>query len=262
MKITISEPKEFISSIKAVSVLLKEALLKFSKENESISIHSMDVANICMIKFRWAGAKCEEFTLDKDYEIGVNLGELKTVLNTATNKDLSVSFYLDKKKKGEGYEDAKLNVAITGTGKKKVNKKFSLSAIEWEEKKKEQNPKLSFDATVKIDNDKLNEAITDLVKLGEKSIGQSVTLKVDKEGFKVEAAGNLTTAKMTFEEAEVEGTASCRFGIEYINKILEGSKVSERAVINIKKDYPCKIAFIIDSGCKLEYLLAPRVDND
>ena len=53
-----------------------------------------------------------------------------------------------------------------------------------------------------------------------------------------------------------------KYSVEYLKKIIKGSKLAENVVIQFDKDYPLKIDYIVKDKLSLSTILAPRVSND
>ena len=50
--------------------------------------------------------------------------------------------------------------------------------------------------------------------------------------------------------------------IEYLKKIIKGSKLSDKVVLQFDKDYPLKADYLVKDKLSLSVILAPRVSND
>jgi DNA polymerase III sliding clamp (beta) subunit (PCNA family) len=66
----------------------------------------------------------------------------------------------------------------------------------------------------------------------------------------------------TIITSDAEDTFKSKYSLEYLKKIINGSKISERVSIHFNTDYPLKVQYQIVDKIKLSFILAPRVDND
>jgi hypothetical protein len=53
-----------------------------------------------------------------------------------------------------------------------------------------------------------------------------------------------------------------RYSIEYLKKMIQAAKLAEKVSIEFSKDYPLKLSFKVIDKLSLEFILAPRVEND
>ena len=89
----------------------------------------------------------------------------------------------------------------------------------------------------------------------------------DKNSFSIEALGSLTTAKIDLSndsrtKINTEEKATSRYSIEYLKKMIKTSKLAENVTIQFSKDYPLKLSYKILDKMLMEFILAPRVQND
>ena len=63
---------------------------------------------------------------------------------------------------------------------------------------------------------------------------------------------------------EVEGTAKikAKYSIEYLKKMIGGSKLADEVSIQFNKDYPLKLEYKTIDKVLLSFILAPRVENE
>jgi len=85
----------------------------------------------------------------------------------------------------------------------------------------------------------------------------------------IEASGALSKAKVDLSSGEdtkikMEGDSKIKskYSIEYLKKIIKGSKISDNALIQFSNDYPLKVQYKLTDKLDLEFILAPRVQNE
>ncbi|NJL43790.1 MAG: DNA polymerase sliding clamp, partial [Nitrosarchaeum sp.] len=61
---------------------------------------------------------------------------------------------------------------------------------------------------------------------------------------------------------DADALVRSKFSIEYLKKMIQGSKLAEKATVRLSQDYPIKIEFTEVNKLHLAFILAPRVDND
>ena len=53
-----------------------------------------------------------------------------------------------------------------------------------------------------------------------------------------------------------------KYSIEYLKKMINGSKLSEEVLVQFNTDYPLKLEYKSVDKVMLSFILAPRVEND
>ena len=53
-----------------------------------------------------------------------------------------------------------------------------------------------------------------------------------------------------------------KYSVEYLKKMIAGSKIADEVKIQFNKDYPLQLEFKSVDKAMLSFILAPRVDND
>ncbi|MCF7861710.1 proliferating cell nuclear antigen (pcna) [Candidatus Woesearchaeota archaeon] len=248
MKLSLAEPKYFKDSITIISDLVNEARFKVS--SESIELVAMDPANVAMVVFKMFSSSFIEYDVKENIELAINLNNLKQILRrTKANDILSLQD-----------DNNKLVVTLKGSS----TRKFSLPLIEFEEKE-QKVPSLNFPITVQMPADVLTDAIEDA-----DVVGESVSLIMDGDKFNVVSEGDLNKA-----EIEIKGSDSvkiinekkgdkikAKYSIEYLKKMIPASKISGEVTLQFNTDYPLKLEFKEVDKILLDFILAPRVDND
>ena len=248
MKLTLAEPKYLKESITIISDLVNEARFKVTKD--SIELVAMDPANVAMVIFKLLSSTFTEYDVKKDVEIAINLNNMKQIMRRAKPNDM-LTLELDP--------DNKLKIQLKGTNLRT----FNLPIIELDEKE-QKIPDLKFPVTVKMPSATLNEAIEDV-----DVVAESVTFIAEPKKFSVNAEGDLSQAKIEIKESEdtkisvdSDEKFKAKYSIEYLKKMINGSKIADDVSIYFNKDYPLKLEYKIVDRVMLSFILAPRVEND
>lgn len=247
MKLTLAEPKYLKDSIAIISDLVSEAMIKINKN--AIEIVAMDPANIAMVIFKQLSSSFTEFKVEEDVEIGINLATFKQFLRRAKLTDM-LTLEL---------EENKLKILLKGN----TTRTFYLPIIDLEEKE-QRIPDLSFPITITMNPSILSEAIEDA-----DIVAESVAFEMNESKFVISAEGDLSKAKIEVKEgddckivSDVKEIVKSKYSVEYLKKMISGSKVADEVVINFNKDYPLKMEFKSVDKLTLSFILAPRVEND
>lgn len=248
MKLVLSEPSYLRDSISVISELVNEARLKITKN--SVELVAMDPANVAMVIFKLLSSCFSEYNVEADSEIAINLNNFKQVLKRAKPTD-TITLELSK--------DNKLLVHFRSNSLRS----FSLPILEIEERE-QRVPELEFPVKVKTQCSLLNESIEDA-----DIVAESVNFIVEGDKFTIKAAGDLSRAHIEIAKddntqinSDVAGAIKSKYSIEYLKKMMNGSKLAKDVEISFNQDYPLKLDYKVMDKVFLSFILAPRVEND
>lgn len=248
MRLTLAEPKYLKESISIISDLVNEARFKVNKE--AIELVAMDPANVAMVIFKLLSSSFTEYDVKKDVEIAINLSNLKQIMRRAKPNDM-LTLELDP--------ENRLKIQLKGTNLRT----FNLPIIELDEKE-QKIPDLKFPVTIKLPSEILNDAVEDV-----DVVAESVTFIAEPKKFAVNAEGDLSQAKIEVKESEntkikVDGSekVKAKYSVEYLKKMISGSKIADEVSIYFNKDYPLKLEYKTVDKVMLSFILAPRVENE
>jgi len=245
MKLTLAEPRLLKESIGIISDLVNEVSIKV--DSNKIQIIAMDPANVAMTVFKLLSSAFIEYSIDTETTLSLSLESLKQVLRRAKPTD-SLSLEL---------EENRLKISLIGDSVRT----FKISLLDLEERD-QKIPQLSFSLNVKTSSHILSEAVEDV-----SIIAESVLFEVEPGKMTVASEGNLNDAKVEIRADEVteikteSSRVKSKYSIEYLKKIIAGSRLADEVTIEFAKDYPLKITYFILNKLELTFILAPRVEN-
>jgi proliferating cell nuclear antigen len=245
MKLTLAETKYFKEPVTIISDLVSEG--KFTITKDSIALVAMDPANVAMVVFKLLSSTFVEYKVDEPVNLAINLTNLRQVLRRIKAND-TMSLEI---------EDNKFKITL----KSNSTRTFHLPIIDLDEKE-QKVPDLKFITTVVCPSSALNDAIDDV-----DIIGESVAFIGEEKTFTVSATGDLSKATIEIKadnETKITSKEKTRskYSIEYLKKMIQGSKISDKVSINFSKDYPLKLEYLVLNKVSLSFILAPRVEND
>jgi proliferating cell nuclear antigen len=245
MKLVLQENKYLKEPIFIISELVNEATFKIDKDK--IELIAMDPGNVAMVIFKLLSTAFVEYKIDEPLELTVNLDNLKQILKRASSEDIITLELLNNKIKIELKSKSKrtFNLAL-------INSEYSAKKV----------PDLKFVSKVETNNSLFNEAIEDA-----DIVSDSVSFIVDKDKFTIEAFGSLTNASIDLNQGEqtkiqTEDKVISRYSIEYLKKFIKASKLADDVVLQFGKDYPLKLSYKILDKMLMEFILAPRFQNE
>jgi proliferating cell nuclear antigen len=245
MRLTLADSKYLKEGVSIISDLVTEGIFKITPDN--IELIAMDPANVAMVVFRLMGSTFTEYEVSKPENLGVNLANFKQVLKRAGPND-SITLEV---------EENQLKITIKGTS----TRTFHIPLIDVEDKE-QKIPEFKFTATITTEASILNEAIEDA-----DIVGESVSFIAEPKRFIVSASGDLSKANIDIDASEgTKITAidkiKAKYSIEYLKKMIQASKLSDKVKIQFAKDYPLELEYKETNKVQLLFVLAPRVDND
>jgi len=247
MKLVLAEPKYLKESIGIISELVTE--VRFTVKKDGLELTAMDPANVAMVNFKLLASSFSEYDTRDTTSIGLNLANFKQVLRRAGPGDTVVL---------ETSEN-KLKVIIRGAS----TRTFHLPLIELEERE-QRVPDLKFNATITADALQLQSAIEDA-----DIVAESLAFIAEEKSLVVNAEGDLSKALIEMvadSHTKIvlkEGTkVRARYSIEYLKKMIQAARLAEKVTIEFSKDYPLKLSFKVVDKLSLEFILAPRVENE
>ncbi len=248
MKLTLSEPRYLKDSILIISELVNEANLKLYKDR--IELVAMDPASVAMTVFKLLSSAFTEYQITQEKTIGVNLANLTQILKRVKPTDV-LTLELDENKN-------RLKVILKGIS----TKHFEMSLLDIDDKE-QRIPSLKFNAKVETNTLLFNEAIEDM-----DIISDSLSLGVSADNLVIQSEGNTSAGKVnisTDEETAItlQGEpTTARYSIEYMKKIIKGSKLSNNVILELGQDYPLRVEYRIVDKLSLMFILAPRTPTE
>ena len=238
----LENPKLFSDVISIISELVTEVKIKVTKEG--MSIVAIDPANVAMTVFVLPAKAFSQIEVEEE-NLGVNLDSLKAVL-----KRCSFGSSLIMKT-----EDNVLKIEIID----RIKREFVLSLIDLDRKDKPV-PSLEFPSKIEMNSVDFLESVEDC-----SIVADSCTFEVHPDKFSIYAKGSLNSAKLSYssDEVNIESPAmsKSRYSLEYLQKIVKATKLTDKTIINFSNDYPLKIEFRTPL-MELSFILAPRVETE
>jgi len=247
MKLTLAEPRLMKESITVISDLVNEASFKITPE--AMELVAMDPANVAMVVFKLFSSTFTEYDVSSQMELAINLTNLRTILRRAKPNDMLTL---------ELGEDNKLKILLKGSS----TRTFSLPIIELDEKE-QKIPDLSFACTVETSSSTLNEAVEDA-----DIVAESVQFLGSSDKLTLQADGDLSNAKIEIPSNDItkinitgDAKVKSKYSIEYLKKMINGSKLADEVKMSFSSDYPLKLEYKVIDKLLLSFILAPICSN-
>ena len=230
------------SIISAVSHITSE--VKFQLSPDGLKIEAVDPASVAMVKLDASTGAFDYFQADSG-QIAMDLTKLAAL---TAHKDAPVSIELEE-------ETHKLKIAV---GKAKYTMSLldpsSLHATP-------RIPTLDLPAAVALPGSELREAISSATK-----VADHIIIEQHDSEFKISAKGDIDAFEMPMNLTEMlsvrHGESRALFSLDYMEDIGKVAAGSDNVMIETGIDYPMKVTFNLGESINVQYLLAPRIEND
>lgn len=248
-KAVTSDSKLLRDSIDTISQLIDDGLFKIKKDG--IELSAADRATVSFVDFKINSSAFDDYMCDVDASIGLNLLNFLTVLKRANSND-KLTLNLDEK-------ENKLEIILEGDSKRK----FAIPLIEIRREEMPQVDKLEFPAQAEVKADIIEQGISDA-----DIVADSIMIELSENSIRMFASGNSSKSEMNIEkgnEAILELNAGdavqSRYSLDYLKKMIKGSRISDKMKIMLGKDFPLKMVFE-GNDVSLSMVLAPRVSEE
>lgn len=248
-KAVTDSPKLLRDSIDTVSQIIDDGLLKLTEDG--IEMLAADRAIVSVIDFKLKSTAFNEYVCEEEKEIGINLLTLLTFLKRTSPSD-KLTLELNEK-------ENRLEMILEGES----NRKFAIPLIEVSRREMPEIEKLEFTASAELRSNILEQGINDA-----DLIADSVIFDMSEDELKMLAKGNGSKTELVLEKGndalldlKAKEKVNSRYSLEYLKKMVKGSRLSDKAQISIGKDFPMKLQFL-GQEATLSMILAPRVSEE
>lgn len=247
MRLVLTESRFLKDSISVISELINEVTIKVGKN--ALELVAMDPANVAMVTFKLLSSSFAEYSVPKEVDLGLNLEGFKEILRRVKPTDTLILELSDK---------GRLNIQVNGEN----TRTFHLSLIDVDEGDKRM-PDLKFSTRIEIPTTLFDEAIEDM-----SIVADSVALTAENNKFTLQAESKLNSAKveMTSSDSIIiksdKEKVLAKYSLEYLKKIVKGSKLADNVVLYFDDEYPLKAEYKIKDRLELSFILAPRISTE
>jgi len=235
-------------SMSAISDLIDETFLEISKEG--IKMVASDRTVVSVVDFFLSKNAFSEYVCEKEEKIGLNLLNFMQILRRANPED-KVKIVLHENKLEMIFES-------------NTKRKFSLPLIDISKSDVPQIDKIEegFVAKMNVSTSVLSSGIEDA-----ELIGDSVIITARKDEFLMASDSDLSSAHLELKPGDqlqikkINEPVRARYSLDYLKKIIKSKKLAEKVSISMATDYPIKISFDVPDKLRLNFILAPRVEE-
>ena len=254
-KMVLSNTDIIKNSIPIIAEIIDEGIFKINQNG--LSLLSPDRTMVSVVDFNIPSTAFEEFKVEGEVELGMNLASLVDVIKRIKGSDKVII---------QSGKENRVNINIEGNGRRR----FELSLLDI---KTEKPPidQLKFTGKIEMKSEILEEGIADAEIVAAMVLIQmaySVVLQASPGIFKMSTKGDISSVELEMkkgepglESIEAEGNIRARYPLEYLKKMIKAAKLSKKTILEFGSDYPMRLGFIDVDKVSLKFVLAPRVED-
>lgn len=245
---TIADGALVTNCISSIAELIDEAVFKLTKKG--ISLIATDRAMVAVVDFTIFSNAFEKYETDKEYAIGLNIGNFLSVLKRASGND-KITFNLQKDK---------FEVIMENSSRRR----FIIPLLDLSQEEVPPVEQLEFTSKVQLKPDVLQSGIDDA-----EVVGESVLFEASPEKFEMRAEGDVSSTQLELEKGnealidlKTAEKVKSRYPLDYLKKMIKGVKIADSVSIEWGQDFPMKLGFKTADKASLTFILAPRVTEE
>lgn len=246
LKATLSNAEVLKNSVGIISEIIDEAVFTF--DSNGLSLLSPDRNMVAVIDFRLLSSAFDEYNVEKEVKIGLNLPNLVSVLKRIKGTD-KITFSMPKNK---------LELTVEGSNKRT----FEIPVLDI---KRDKPPidQLAFPAKIDLESVVFEDGIEDALV-----IGDSVVFEANPELFKIWSKSDTSSWQVELQKGQqglinvdAKENLKARYQLEYLKKMAKACKISKQVTLEFGTDYPLRLAFKEIDKVNLNFILAPMSEE-
>ncbi|MEM5772641.1 MAG: proliferating cell nuclear antigen (pcna) [Candidatus Aenigmatarchaeota archaeon] len=247
-KATLKDVGLLVNSISTIAELIDEGVFKLEKDG--ISLLASDRAMVAAVDFKISSSAFEKYEIDEEQSIGLDIPNFLSILKRASARD-KATFSL---------QDSKLEIVLENSSKRR----FVLPLLEISQEEVPRIDQLEFTTKAEMDSEILESGIEDA-----EVVADAVVFEASPSKFVMRAEGDISSTQLELEkgneslkELKASGTVKARYPLDYLKKMIKAAKLTNVARIEWAQDYPLKLSFRVEDKLNLDFVLAPRVEEE
>lgn len=249
-EVSISNTNILRDSVSTIAELIDEGVFKANKNG--ISFIASDRAMVAVVDFKLGAAAFDEYKIDADTSLAVNMLNFVSILRRANASD---KITLKK-------EDAKnkLEIILKGASVRR----FELPLLDIAESEIPPIDQLDFTCSAELRSEILEQGVADA-----EIISDLVVFDLEPDVFRMKSEGDSSVAELKLERGEsslikldVKERTKSGYPLDYLKKMVKAAKLSQTATIKLGKDFPMRLDFKLADKMSLGFVLAPRISEE
>ena len=238
---------EWKAILHAIGDIAEEAM--FICNQDGITFRGVDPAHVALLDITFPKSSFTLFDCHATF-FGISVSDFKNILSSASNDD-EIGLIIES--------PHKMRISINGS----LQMKYDLNLIERSEVST-QIPKIEVTSKISLSPDILAKIMANIERVSE-----NVTISCIPEKIQFSGSGNTGKAEVDLEKnntelslLEVTQDSSSVYSLEFMAKIIRNiGKASKNVNMEYGTQTPMHMLFEMPSMTKVEYFLAPRIEN-
>lgn len=248
MKLTFSNARVWRYAMAAIGKFIESGVMIVN--NDGLLFKAMDPSRVALIEFQIPKESFEEFQLDNEINVTVNVEDLSKILRSS-EKDDKISLEISENS---------LSILLERRG---IPRAFVLPLQTSSETELIPELRLDLRNRFRVSGITLYEGIGSI-----EDIGDVLTFSVNEGELKLRVSSDLGEAEVAFStslgnliEYEVnEPAIEVSYGLDYVVYVKPVLRIAEVVDILLSSEMPCKLVMDLPHGAKMNYYVAPRID--
>jgi len=252
-KATLQDVSLMRDNLEAVSSMITEGTFEISKDG--LKLVAMDSASVAMVVLKILPSSFLDYHCKEESKMTISLTNLVTILKRSRSND-HIVLELD---------ESRLKITMKGD----FTRTFIVPLID-SAGTVQKIPELNFKGKVLISASALKDGIKDA-----QMVSDCVIFEANPLAFIIRSSGDTSETRMELtkdspslnslnltEGMEAGKAIKAKYAIDYIDKMLKGTKSNDNVTLQFSNDYPMKLDHTVIDKLQLSFILAPRVDTD
>ncbi len=240
MKFELSGIKNFKTVMIATEQFLQE--IKLEADSDGIRFRGLDKSHIAFIGLNIEESYFDEYEIDEPENMIIDTSELIKVLKRAKNDDILTCTFTD-----DG-----LKLVFSNDNTKRT---FTIRAIDMDYESPSM-PNITYPVSLTVDYKTLNELLKDAELYDNK-----VKFHTKDYDLNLISKGDLGEYQSDIELMNSVGEYESIFGLDFLKNFFK-INISKEININMGNDMPIFFELEDEFGLKVDFLLAPRIEED
>lgn len=255
MKFTVSDKskcKKFCSLFQLSAAICEDVNINIS--GDRLFIQGMDAAHVCLYELTLNNDWFESFEMgkkEKSLVFGVKLKIFSKVLN-CWKDDQTITI--------DNVKQDKWRIQFSSDS---IEKTFEMCLFDFDHETLE-IPEVDYDVDTTLKSNLIQELVSEMGEFGE-----IVEIKCSDENIHFTTKQNISETqvenKLNVDELESysiveEGSVCSEYSLQYLQNIVQFSRVSKEVEMNISNDYPLRFTYSLGDNNKICLWVSPRME--
>jgi len=247
---------QFVTIFQHLKAKISEINLTF--DDKKLYMQGMDGSHIGLFELELISSWFKKYYVTESVILGINCELFYKMLNCIDNThDIILSFTND----GDT-----LDIALTSEEKGVLDKQFNLPLMDINSELMH-IPSMDYSVDLRFKSSIFEKIIEELLIFAQTV---SVTCSEEMISLKTTKASSMDCGamdvKINFDDLleyaiEEDLVLNLIFSLNYLNWMVQFSKLSSEVGVHFKKDIPMKMVYILDENCFIQFFLAPQFDE-